>query len=163
MAKRKAIATLLRLTVEAEQGSFYKTGSPERKNIAEPDTRGEKLILKGHVLDKGSGPVPHAWLDFWQADGRGLYDDEGCNLRGHQYTDQEGSFELETVRPAGYGGRAAHINVKVRAAKNSPELTTQLFFPDDPATCDDPVFKEKLLVALNENGKQAGFDFVVKT
>ncbi len=165
MVKRKAIATLLPLTAGNEEGTFYKHGSPERKNIAEPGTRGEKLVLKGHVLDKGSGPVPHAWLDFWQADGRGLYDNEGFNLRGHQYTDHESAFQLETVRPMGYGGRAAHINVKVRANKNTPVLTTQLFFADDPDSRYDPVYNEKTVVDLTDikGGQEANFDFVIET
>jgi protocatechuate 3,4-dioxygenase beta subunit len=162
MVKRN-VAVLLPLTVEVEQGSFYKEGSPERRKIAEQDTAGEKLILKGHVLDKKSNPVPHAWLDFWQADGRGLYDEKGFNLRGYQYADDDGAYKLETVKPLGYGGRAAHINVKVRAGTNTPILTTQVFFPDDPDANTDPVFNEKNVVSLpkSDGGLKAVFDFVV--
>ena len=169
MTTEKHIHTDLPLTLELKEsapreGAYYKHGSPERKKIAEPGTPGIKLILKGHVLDRGSNPVHHAWLDCWQADGEGKYDMEGFNLRGHQYAGHNGEFYLETVKPAGYENRAAHINVKVRDAKNSPILTTQLFFPDDDRNCDDPLFEEENVVDLAdvEGGQEANFDFVIK-
>ena len=169
MVTGKHIHTDLPLTAaiveKSEEGAFYKHGSPERKKIAERGTPGTKLTLKGRVLDRGTNPVPHAWLDFWQADSQGEYDMMGFNLRGHQYADHDGSFTLETVKPAGYEDRAAHINVKVRAAKNTPILTTQLFFPDDDRTCDDPLFEQETVVDLTDvkGGQEANFDFVVDT
>lgn len=170
MTKEKHIHTDLPLTLELkesvpERGAHYKHGSPERKNIAKPGTAGTKLMLKGRVLDQGSNPVPHAWLDFWQADGNGKYDDEGLNLRGHQYADHDGAFTLKTVKPGGYDDRAAHINVKVRAAKNTPLLTTQLFFPDDDKTGDDPLFEEEAVVDLadTKEGQEANYHFVIST
>jgi len=166
MVTGKHIHTDLPLTAIIEErppgeGDYYT--SPERWNIAERGTPGMKLVLKGHVLDKGANPVPHAWLDFWQADGNGNYDNTGFNLRGQQYADHNGGFYLETVKPAGYKGRAAHINVKVRAAKNTPLLTTQLFFPNDPKTCDDPLFFAENVMDLTdiEGGQEANYDFVI--
>ncbi len=165
MVTEKHIHTDLPLTAAVEEGPYYKTGSPERRNIAEPDTLGIKLIIEGHVLDKGSQPVPHAWLDFWQADGNGGYDNDGFNLRGHQYADHEGFYHLETVKPGGYEIRAAHVHVKVRATKNTPILTTQLFFPGDDMSDSDPIFDEETVMDVGDfkGGLKANFDFVVDT
>lgn len=167
MVSGKHIHTDLPLTaaiIESppEEGAYYKHGSPERKHIAEPGTPGIRLIVEGRVLDRGSHPVPHAWLDFWQADGAGKYDMDGFNLRGHQYADHEGRFHLETVMPAAYGTGAPHINVKVRAAKNTPLLTTRLFFPCEENSAD-PFFEEANVMDTGdfEGGLKANFDFVV--
>ncbi|MHB1347733.1 MAG: intradiol ring-cleavage dioxygenase, partial [Candidatus Humimicrobiaceae bacterium] len=104
-----------------------------------------------------------AWLDFWQADGDGNYDNSGYKLRGHQYTDKNGRFILETVIPGIYSGRTAHIHLKVKASNTSPELTTQLFFPDSAQNQSDSIFKKELLVniSLGKNGKIASYNFTI--
>ena len=103
------------LTLSSEEGPFYKSGSPERTNIAGTGTTGDKLIIEGYVFNRNCQPIAGAWIDFWQADGSGVYDNAGYNLRGHQYTDESGRYHLETVRPVEYGPRTAHLHVKVTA------------------------------------------------
>jgi protocatechuate 3,4-dioxygenase beta subunit len=123
------------------------------------------LVVKGLVLDITGKPIPHAWLDFWHADGRGQYDNVGFNLRGHQYTDKDGSYYLETVRPYEYMFRAAHVHVKVRASENAPILTTQLFFPGESRNATDPLFEKLTVMNVQdtEGGQQGAFYFVVET
>ena len=89
---------------------------------------GVQLVLTGYVLTADCKPVAHALLDFWQADSGGNYDNSGYTLRGHQYSDATGRYQLVTVVPGLYPGRTEHIHVKVQAP-NGPLLTTQLFFP----------------------------------
>ena len=165
MVTKRKIEKKLPLTASVEEGPYYKHGSPERRNIAGPGTPGMKLILDGRVLDEHAHTIGHAWLDFWQADGNGQYDNEGFNLRGHQYADHEGCYHLETVKPMGYDGRAAHLHVKVRATKNSPILTTQLFFPWDDKNKTDSIFEPLTVVDVEdiEDGQRANFDFVIQT
>jgi protocatechuate 3,4-dioxygenase beta subunit len=135
-----------RLTPSLEEGPFYKTGSPDRIKIAEGGTVGDKFILEGYVFNRNCKPIKGAWLDFWQVDGRGLYNNVGFNLRGHQYTDGAGHYYLETVKPVRYGFRTAHIHVKVRANSHSPVLTTQLFLPGEKGNRADPIFENGLLM-----------------
>jgi protocatechuate 3,4-dioxygenase beta subunit len=155
----------LELTAPVEEGPYYKTGSPERQSIAAPGTPGKKLVLEGRVLDRDGHPIPRAWLDFWHADGNGEYDNEGFNLRGHQYADADGCSHLETVRPKEYLFRSPHVHAKVRANENSPALTTQLFFPGEARNTTDPIFEEKTLINMAEmhDTRKATFDFVVET
>jgi protocatechuate 3,4-dioxygenase beta subunit len=152
------------LTLSLEEGPYYKAGSPERTEIAERGTVGSKLVLEGYVFDSNCVPITHAWLDFWQADGRGMYDYGGYNLRGHQYTDKAGRYHLETVRPSSYGPRTAHIHAKVRANDGSQTLTVQLFFPGERKNQTDPIFDKTLVVNIEEGDgmEKATFHFVLR-
>lgn len=109
-------------------GPYYKEGSPERQNMRE-GSQGEPLVVTGYVFDINCNPVPSAWIDFWQAGTDGRYDLEGFRLRGHQYTNEQGRYRLETVLPAAYGSRPPHIHVKLRG--DGPVHTTQLYFPGE--------------------------------
>lgn len=101
-------------------------------------------------------------LDWWQADPDGEYDNSGFNFRGHQYTNADGAFTLTTLQPGLYPGRTRHLHVKVQAP-NQPVLTSQLYFPDEPRNQTDPLFDERLLMAVREEGSglQGSFDFVL--
>jgi protocatechuate 3,4-dioxygenase beta subunit len=154
---------VMKPTPSSEEGPFYKSGSPRRTNIADSGTFGDKLIVEGYVFDRHCRPIKNAWLDFWQADGRGLYDNVGFNLRGHQFTDNTGHYYLETIKPVRYGFRTAHIHVKLRANSSSPILTTQLFFPGEKGNRGDPIFESALLmkVVSSSGGKRSTFNFVL--
>jgi protocatechuate 3,4-dioxygenase beta subunit len=75
---------------------------------------GEQLLVAGYVLDQNCQPIQNAWLDFWQADANGAYDNTGYVLRGHQFTDGQGRYYLETVLPGEYPGRPPHIHLKIQ-------------------------------------------------
>jgi len=152
-------------TPEVEEGPYYKAGSPEKKKLFEPGVPGERLILSGYVFDINLKPQLHAWLDFWQADGNGRYDNSGYVLRGHQYTNNSGKYSIETVLPGSYPGRTPHIHVKVRANDSSPISTFQLFIPGIPTNEGDFLYQKTLLIKMGDatQGKKATFDFVVKS
>ncbi len=149
-------------TLSAAEGPYFKSGSPERESLLEPGVVGDRLNLTGRVLTRSGKPVAGVLLDFWQADGNGRYDNVGYMLRGHQLTDDQGRYRLETVIPGNYGGRTRHIHVKVQAP-DGEVLTTQLFFPEEESNQMDSIYRPELLVSLNETGegKEARFDFVL--
>jgi len=148
-------------TPSQTEGPYYKTGSPKRKNITE-DVSGEKLVVTGFVYDSNCQPIASAWLDFWQADSNGQYDNQGYILRGHQFTDENGKYNLETIVPAAYETRPSHIHVKVRNG-NGPVLTSQLYFPDETQNTRDSIFNAALVMKISEeNGGTVGtFDFIL--
>jgi len=162
---KKQSESKLPLTPPVDEGPYYTKGSPERSNIAGKGTAGTKLVVEGRVLDKNGRPLPHAWLDFWQADGNGVYDNKGFNLRGHQYADNSGRYRLETVRPMDYMTRAPHIHAKVRAKESSPILTVQLYFPGEKKNATDSLFEKGTVMDVKDTpeGQKATFDFVVET
>jgi protocatechuate 3,4-dioxygenase beta subunit len=145
-------------TAEQTEGPFFTPRSPRRTSLLAPEIEGERLVLSGLVLSTACRPVPGALVDFWQADGSGRYDNEGFRLRGHQFTDRQGRYRLVTVLPGAYSGRTRHIHVKVQP-RGREVLTTQLYFPGEPANDDDQLFDPSLLV--ERRGARATFDFVV--
>jgi protocatechuate 3,4-dioxygenase beta subunit len=143
------------------EGPYFKPSSPERIDIRD-GAAGDPLRLTGRVLSPECEPHPAALLDFWQADGNGVYDNEGFRLRGHQLTDRDGRFELATVVPGEYPGRTRHIHVMVQP-EGGELLTTQLYFPDSPGNETDPLFNSALLIDEGRSGGEprGSFDFVV--
>lgn len=81
-------------TPSQTEGPYYKVGSPERVNISQGVT-GEPLAITGFVFDKNCKPVSNAWLDFWQADANGEYDNNGYTLRGHVLADDVGKYTIK--------------------------------------------------------------------
>lgn len=149
-------------TPATTEGPYFTPGSPERQSLLEDAMAGTHLTLTGYVLMPDCRPVPHALLDFWQADGNGIYDNNGYRMRGHQFTDETGRYRLETVIPGRYPGRTPHIHVKAQAP-GDPVLTSQLYFPDEPGNDTDSIFSPLLLVTVQRSngGIEATFDFVL--
>jgi len=151
------------LTPAQTEGPYYKPNSPERASLIEPGMSGAKLIVTGYVFTPDCQPIAKAWLDFWQADDLGVYDNTGYRLRGHLFTDEQGRYQLETIFPGEYPGRTQHIHVKVRVA-NGPILTTQIYFPGEPGNDRDAIFNPALLANVQDtvDSKIATFNFVVQ-
>ena len=151
------------LTPALTEGPYFKTGSPERTSLIDSDTQGTILTLSGYVLTTDCQPVAHALLDFWQADAQGQYDNTGYTLRGHQFTDEAGRFQLVTVVPGLYPGRTEHIHFKVQAP-NGPILTSQLFFPGVGSNQSDRIYDPALLInvlAAGAGRMEASFEFIL--
>ena len=137
------------------EGPFYKSGAPERTSLVEPGVKADQLVLTGRVLTRDCKPIAGALLDFWHADEKGDYDNEGYRYRGKVRTDAEGRYRLETILPALYPGRPRHVHVKAQAPGAKP-LTTQIYFPDEqrgPLTAR---------IERREGVLNARFDFVLQ-
>lgn len=155
-------STSAELTHELTEGPYFKANSPERASLLEDGTAGTKLVITGYVYTTDCKPVANALLDFWQADARGVYDNNGYTLRGHQFTDANGRYQLTTVVPGIYTGRTEHIHVKVQAP-NGKLITTQLFFPGVTQNDSDGIYDASLLMNIQKSGdgEQAQYNFVV--
>jgi protocatechuate 3,4-dioxygenase beta subunit len=96
-------------TEAALLGPFWRLNSPKLSlgaSIAREGTPGVPLHVSGRVACEGQ-PVADAVVDIWQADPRGMYDNqiEGLtemNLRGQFRTEADGRYHFRSVRPAGY-------------------------------------------------------------
>lgn len=150
-------------TPSQTEGPYFKPSSPLRASLLEAGMAGTRLVMTGQVLTTTCTPVSQALLDFWQADDAGNYDNSGYRLRGHQFTDADGRFRLETVVPGLYPGRTRHIHVKVQPPNRSI-LTTQLYFPGEARNASDGIYSAALLMTVVDgaNGKEATFNFVVQ-
>jgi protocatechuate 3,4-dioxygenase beta subunit len=153
------------VTPEQTEGPYFTRNSPERSSLLEPGMAGTRLVVSGTVFNAGCQPIPAALLDFWQADDRGQYDNVGYRLRGHQFTDADGHYSLETIVPGLYPGRTRHIHVKAQAP-GARVLTTQLYFQGEPGNQRDGIFTPELAMNIqdiDDGSKSTQFDFVVGT
>jgi protocatechuate 3,4-dioxygenase beta subunit len=149
------------VTPAQTEGPYFKPNSPERTNIR-ADAGGTKLVLTGTVVTTACKPVAKALVDFWQADNGGNYDNSGFGFRGHQFTDAQGRYTLETVVPGLYPGRTRHIHVKVQAP-GGRILTSQLYFPGEPRNASDGIYSKELEVSIRDtsDGRSATYGFVL--
>jgi protocatechuate 3,4-dioxygenase beta subunit len=170
MKRRQILAAALLLPLESlaqtcgvitprqTEGPFFTPKSPQRTSLLEGGEK-TRLVLVGTVLTPDCKPIPNALLDFWHSDEQGAYDNRGFRYRGHQHADAQGRYRLETIVPAQYPGRTRHIHVKVQPP-GGRILTTQVYFPGDPANRRDGLYLPELELKSAKAGEGA-FDFVV--
>jgi protocatechuate 3,4-dioxygenase beta subunit len=146
-------------TAPQTPGPFFKPDSPVKSVLFEKGQKSVLLVVSGTVLSAQCRPVANALLDFWHADEFGEYDNKGFRFRGHQFTDAQGRWRLETILPGEYPGRARHIHAKVQAP-GKRILTTQLYFPAALGHHNDGLYKPGLEMRMPKAG-EGSFDFVV--
>jgi protocatechuate 3,4-dioxygenase alpha subunit len=127
--------------------------------------------------------VPDALVEIWQAnahgryrhplDGRDLPLDSSFTGFGRAGTDETGSFWFETVKPGPVPFvderlQAPHLCVTIFARGLLNHLATRLYFADEPANDDDPIFllvpaerRATLLARRDERGVYR-FDVVLQ-
>lgn len=115
--------------------------SPSHLVIAPLTEPGQRIVVSGHVLDASGRPVPHVSIVAYHTDARGLYRADGKmysdtappRLRGFLRTADDGSYTIETIRPAPYPNRStpAHIHFQLRPPNGNREYAV-LYFADDP-------------------------------
>ena len=145
------------------EGPYFTPSSPRRRTIVPAGAAGTRLTLTGRVLRTNGRPVANALVDWWQCDARGVYDNDGYRFRGHQLTDAQGRYTLNTVVPGIYPGRTRHIHVKVQAPRRRV-LTTQLFFPGVAGNRGDGIYTAECLISgwrLAQGRRHGRFDFVL--
>jgi len=118
-------------------------------------TLGERITVRGRVIDGAGTPLKDALVEIWQADAAGLYNSPS-ELRGTadpNFTGwgrcptsaDEGVFTFETIKPgrAPYkDGRkmAPHITFWIVARGINIGLHTRMYFADEPdANAEDPL------------------------
>jgi len=155
------------LTIMQSEGPYFTPNSPERTSLIEEGMTGDHFIVTGYVYSTDCNPVAKALIDFWHCDDQGVYDNEGYRLRGHLFTDEEGLYRLETIKPGIYTGRTRHIHLKVQAP-DGPVITTQLYWPNEPENERDGIYNPALEMEIIEpessDDPETGiYTFIVET
>ena len=173
-------------------GPFYVPGSPQRARgesmLVDPD-EGDRVVIRGRVTDIDGNPIAGATLDCWQNATAGFYavqqpDGQSAeNLRGIYTTDEDGTYEIRTVRPVPYpipsdgpAGdllkahgrgwmRPGHTHIWVRA-DGYKDLITHVFDEETAYLREDAVFgvRDSLVRKFepDENGElSTTFDIVL--
>jgi protocatechuate 3,4-dioxygenase beta subunit len=114
--------------------------------IVTPGEPGERLTVRGSVVDSAGAPVAGALVYLYQTNSEGWYaadgvhvsgnsgDERHARLFGYVIADAKGRFTLRTIRPAGYPGGELpqHIHVEIRRRGGGGALVTEIVFSDDP-------------------------------
>jgi len=125
--------------------------------LADENTRGERIIIEGRVIDGTGTPLRDALLEIWQANADGRYNheldrqnsgkiDEDFRGWGRTGTDFDTAvYRFETIKPGVVPGRngkdmAPHINFWIVARGINIGLNTRMYFADEQeANAADPV------------------------
>jgi protocatechuate 3,4-dioxygenase beta subunit len=149
------------LTPRQTEGPYFTRSSPEKRDFSADSASGEKMTIGGYVLAADCRPIAGALIELWHADERGIYDNSGYRLRGHQFADAEGRWWFDTIVPGLYPGRTRHFHLKVQRP-GGEVLTTQLYFPGEPGNSGDRIFNEALLLDMTagSGGKFGRYNFI---
>jgi protocatechuate 3,4-dioxygenase beta subunit len=123
----------------------FRPNSPARTSLREAGAAAPGYTLSGSVIGVRCGRIKDARVDFWQADPGGRYDAAGTRFRGHQLTDAEGRYRLESAIPGAAAGSARRLHVRI-TPPGKPGLTTTLYFPDDANRTKDKSFRPELIM-----------------
>jgi protocatechuate 3,4-dioxygenase beta subunit len=119
---------------------------------------GERLTVRGRILDGDGHPIRHQLVEIWQANAAGRYVhqrdqhpaplDPSFTGTGRCLTDADGWYAFTTIKPGPYpwrnhhnAWRPAHIHFSLFGSEFTQRLITQLYFPGDPLFPYDPILQ----------------------
>jgi hydroxyquinol 1,2-dioxygenase len=163
------------------RGPFYRADAPRLPLGADIslDGLGDRLTVRGRVVDLDGHGLAGATVETWQANGQGLYENQQpdlqpeFNLRGVFTTDDDGAFRYATVRPGGYAvpddgpagrllratgcplRRPAHISFMIKA-EGFETISTQVFDRAEAKVHEDPLFGVRPELVSDFRGERGG-------
>ena len=124
-------------------------------SMVNAETRGERITIKGRIIDGGNKPLTDCVVEIWQADAAGLYPspmeargdaDPNFTGWGRCAADPEtAEFRFETIKPGRVPARdgrlmAPHVSLWIVARGINIGLSTRMYFGDEEAAnADDPI------------------------
>lgn len=132
--RRRIIASLVILIVSVTTGA-----SPSRAVVARPGEPGERLVVTGRVFGPDGQPIHGVEVYAYQTDATGYYRADHKmygpaappRLEGRLRTADDGSYRIETIKPAPYPSRTvrAHIHFRFHGG-GLPDQYGTLWFDD---------------------------------
>jgi protocatechuate 3,4-dioxygenase beta subunit len=125
--------------------------------VAGKPALGERIIVRGRVIDEDERPVPNTMIEIWQANAAGRYDhpgdqhdaplDPNFHGDGRVFTDADGWYQFVSIKPGSYpwgnhhnAWRPNHIHYSLFGTGFGQRLITQMYFPGDPLLALDPIY-----------------------
>lgn len=119
---------------------------------------GERMTVRGRVVDGDGRPVRHQLIEIWQANAGGRYihkrDQHPAAVDpnfigvGRCLTGDDGRYLFTTIKPGPYpwsnhrnAWRPAHIHFSLFGTEFTQRLVTQMYFPGDPLFALDPIYQ----------------------
>ncbi len=118
---------------------------------------GERMTVRGRLLDSWGRPIPNQLIELWQANSAGRYIhqrdqhpaplDPNFTGAGRAITNDDGEYQFMTIKPGPYpwknhvnAWRPAHIHFSVFGSAFTHRVVTQMYFPGDPLFALDPIY-----------------------
>ncbi len=118
---------------------------------------GERITVRGRVVDSWGRPVRNQLIEVWQANSAGRYIhqrdqhpaplDPNFTGAGRMITNDQGEYFFRTIKPGPYpwrnhanAWRPAHIHFSIYGSSFTQRLVTQMYFPGDPLFALDPIY-----------------------
>jgi protocatechuate 3,4-dioxygenase, beta subunit len=131
--------------------------TPDLSVINGKQALGERIIIRGRVVDENDRPVPRTMIEIWQANAAGRYDhphdqhdaplDPNFHGGGRVFSDAEGWYQFVSIKPGAYpwrnhpnAWRPNHIHYSLFGTGFAQRLITQMYFPGDPLLALDPIY-----------------------
>lgn len=137
--------------------------------IAGADEPGERMIINGVIYKSdGKTPAPGVILYVYHTDNKGLYSPapkqttakRHGHLRGWVKTDEQGRYELKTIRPASYPNsrNPQHIHPIIKEPDTSPYWIDEFLFENDPVITENEKSHQQKrggsgIISLTKNDK----------
>jgi protocatechuate 3,4-dioxygenase beta subunit len=119
---------------------------------------GERIVVRGRVVDGQGRPVCRQLVEVWQANAAGRYVhqrdqhpapvDPNFTGVGRMLTDDDGWYRFRTIKPGPYpwknhlnAWRPAHIHFSIFGRQITQRIVTQMYFPGDPLFALDPIYQ----------------------
>jgi protocatechuate 3,4-dioxygenase alpha subunit len=141
-------------------GPFFHIGlirEGENMNVmVSAQTSGQRILVRGKVLDGDGEPISDAMLEIWQADAEGIYGhpadprhsdaDPAFGGFGRAPTNNSGEYSFKTIKPGaiereGETTMAPHINFRIFARGMLIHAYTRMYFPDQAENEADAVLQ----------------------
>jgi protocatechuate 3,4-dioxygenase alpha subunit len=138
-------------------GPFFAFGllKGDEHVLVNEQTRGQRIIVHGHVLDGSGAAIDDAMVEIWQADAAGIFnhpDDPRRHLADPHFrgfgragtNNREREYAFKTVKPGavswqGEVTQAPHLGMRVFARGMLIHVVTRVYFADEAANEHDPV------------------------
>lgn len=125
---------------------------------ANGDPIGERMTVRGRLVDGDGRPVRGQLIEIWQANAAGRYIhkrdqhpapiDPNFTGVGRCITDEDGNYLFTTIKPGPYpwrnhrnAWRPAHIHFSLFGTEFTQRMITQMYFPGDPLFALDPIYQ----------------------
>jgi protocatechuate 3,4-dioxygenase beta subunit len=119
---------------------------------------GERIRIRGRVVDGAGRPVRRQLVEIWQANSAGRYVhqrdqhpapiDPNFTGVGRCLTDDDGWYSFTSIKPGPYpwrnhlnAWRPAHVHFSLFGTDFTQRLVTQMYFPGDPLFALDPIYQ----------------------
>jgi protocatechuate 3,4-dioxygenase alpha subunit len=145
-------------TASQTVGPFFSFGMVEKgdeNNLVSEAVKGERIVIRGRVLDGEGEAVPDALIEIWQADANGFFnhpddphrENADPNFRGFGRADtiSDGQFSFRTIKPGRvpFDSRrfqAPHVSVRIFSRGMLTHAYTRFYFSDeDEANASDTI------------------------